>query len=87
MKTLEVESRMTRQTVRLVTTDDGEQTHQAYAALERLPDVDIRISYCPRSVAKWFQCPFIQDEEGLEYFGLEGIEYFVSSRSGGRLAS
>jgi hypothetical protein len=64
--------------VRLVTTANDEATRKARAALERLPNATIEVSYCPPAVAEWYECPFVRDERGHEYFGVDGIEFFVA---------
>ena len=69
-----------RMTIRLIATGDDEQTQRAMAALEALPNTNIEVSYCPTTVADWFECPFVRDESGQEFFGLDGIEFFVAKR-------
>jgi hypothetical protein len=64
--------------VRLVTTANDEALRRARATLRRLPDATIQVSYCPQTVAEWYECPFVRDERGHEYFGLDGIEFFVT---------
>ncbi len=76
-----------RMIVRLVTTGDDEPTREAVSALERLPNAEIRVSYCPQSVAEWYQCPFVRDDSGQTYFGLDGIALFVSERLAGGVVS
>ena len=73
--------------VRLVTTGDDEPTRKAILELERLPNAKIQVSYCPQSVAEWYQCPFVRDDSGQTYFGLDGIALFVSERLSGRVVS
>lgn len=66
--------------VTLVTTGENELTEQAMSQLRKLPNSEIRVSYCQPSVADWFECPFVRAEGGEEYFGLDGIKHFVSRR-------
>lgn len=67
--------------VKLVTTGgDDELTTRAVLELERLPDAEIQISYGPKSLQEWYQCPFVRGEDGQTYFGLAGIRLFVSER-------
>jgi hypothetical protein len=68
--------------IRLVTTGDDDATRRAIEALERLPETEIQVSYCPRSVADWFECPFVRVDDGHEFFGLSGIKFFVKQRLG-----
>jgi hypothetical protein len=82
-----IERMESRMIVRLVTTGEDEATRKARAALDSLPNAQVQVVYCPRSVADWFECPFVRDDGGREYFGLAGIKYFVSQRLGGRVVS
>jgi hypothetical protein len=71
--------------IRLVTTGNDENTRIAQEQLGRLPNTTVEVSYCPQTVAEWFECPFVRVDSGHEYFGLAGIEFFVEQRLGGSL--
>lgn len=64
----------------LVTVGQDEAAHRAYEALQQLPNAEVQISICPSSVAEWFECPFVRDEQGQAFFGLDGIEFYVAQR-------
>ncbi len=54
-----------------------EKNHKAMVLLRSILGIDITITWVPHSVSEWFPTPFIHDENGLTYFGVEGVEYFV----------
>lgn len=66
--------------VRLVTTDEDEETRKAILVLKKLSNIEIQISYCPQFVKEWYKCPFMRCGDEQTYFGLDGIKFFVSEQ-------
>lgn len=66
------------QTVSLVAVADDDASARALSILRDIPNVTVVVRYCPPTVADWFECPFIRDGYGREFFGLDGIEFFAA---------
>jgi len=58
-----------------------EVNSQALKAIKRLPNTQVEEVPCPDSMKEWFDLPFARDENGIAYYGLEGITSFVSQLS------
>lgn len=59
---------------------DDPHNERARHALQRLSGVGISEVVCPPSVRDLYRVPFVRDENGGRYFGVEEIERFVDKR-------
>lgn len=50
---------------------------QALKTVRHLPDTQVEEVPCPDTMKEWFDLPFIRDEDGVSYYGIEGITSFV----------
>ena len=56
------------------------QNERARQAVQRLHGVSVNQVVCPPSVRDLYRLPFVKDENGGRYFGVEEIERFVTER-------
>lgn len=59
---------------------------RARGAVRKLDGVLVTQVLCPASVRDLYRLPFIKDESGERYFGVEEIERFVDRRLAAELA-
>jgi hypothetical protein len=79
MPVARMESRMTQHIVTLYTTSHIDASVYQ-AALRELAEagLTVELERCPDSFSDWYHCPFLRDEDGENYFGLDGITYFIN---------
>ena len=65
-------------TVTLFVVPEMPVNEQALEAIEALPEIQLEIVTCPSSMHDWYVFPFVKDEENCGYYGLSGVEFFVS---------
>lgn len=67
--------------VDLVTVPGDQNTEIAEKSLEVLKGVlDVKVYVCPPEVSKRTIVPFVRDEKGYKYSGIEKIQAFVQQR-------
>lgn len=60
---------------------DPDSNRVALQTIGSIPNVKVEIVSCPHSSREWFIFPFVRDEEGIPYYGLEGIKSFTIRRT------
>lgn len=56
---------------------EDEKGREAFDRIRRRPDLDVEKVVCPDSVGEWYALPFLRDEVGRSYAGLDGIDFFL----------
>ncbi len=52
-------------------------SRETLQTLSALPGYDVEEVSCPQSATEWFLFPFLRDEEGVPYYGSDGIDFFI----------
>ena len=60
------------------TTPTTAVSRETIKTLCALPGYDVEEVSCPQSATEWFLFPFLRDEEGVPYYGPDGIDFFIA---------
>lgn len=52
---------------------------EALKTVRHLPDTQVEEVPCPTTLTEWFDLPFVRDEDGISYYGIEGITSFAEA--------
>lgn len=69
-----------RSAVKLFIGPNDEDNEQAFRTLSKLPDTEIEVVRGASTIVNYVPMPFIESNIGYRYFGLVGIESFVSKK-------
>lgn len=50
---------------------------EAWDLIQQLPNVEAKSVACPRQAGEWFEYPFVRDQRGETYYGVEGVRHFA----------
>jgi len=69
------------QSVYLFGLESDDNTRVMWDKLRRVKSIHVELVYCPPLSRELYRFPFLKDERGERFFGVEGIQGFVDRQS------